>query len=517
MTGTMQEYDVVIIGSGLGGLLCANILAEEGYKVCVLEKNQQIGGNLQTFSRDKVIFDTGVHYLGGLGEGENLNRFFNYFGIMDKLKLEKMDEDGFDIVTFEGDKIEYPYAQGYENFIHILSSKFPNEENAIQKYCDEIKKVCLRFPLYNLRNGESYNSDSELLQTNAKDFIASLTKNEKLRNVLAGTNLLYAGIGEKTPFYIHALVVNSYILSAWRLIDGGSQIAKLLAKNIRKSGGDILKRSEVKQLKFEGEEIRSAELTNGKTVKGKLFISNAHPLRTLELLEPGKVRKSYHTRFKSLENSISAFSLYLVFKKNKVRYVKHNNYHFKTNDVWKPVDYKEDEWPLSYGAFMVSTSKTKQYAEGIAVLTYMKFDEVKKWANTSSTVAHPDFRGEDYEEFKRIKSEILLDELEKKFPGIRENTKAYYSSTPLSYRDYIATPDGSMYGIVKDCFDPVKTMVPARTKVKNLFFTGQNLHFHGVLGVTVSAFVTCSEILGLDYLLEKIEKKEKAELVNKNM
>ena len=107
----MQEYDVVIIGSGLGGLLCANILADEGYRVCVLEKNQQLGGNLQTFSRDKVIFDTGVHYLGGLGEGENLNRFFNYFGIMDKRKLEKMEENGFDIVTFERDKTEYPYVR----------------------------------------------------------------------------------------------------------------------------------------------------------------------------------------------------------------------------------------------------------------------------------------------------------------------------------------------------------------------------------------------------------------------
>lgn len=504
----MQEYDVVIIGSGLGGLLCANILTEEGYKVCVLEKNQQIGGNLQTFVRDRVIFDTGVHYLGGLGEGENLNRFFSYFGIMDKLKLEKMDKNGFDIITFDGDNNEYPYAQGYENFIRVLSQKFPGEEKNIRRYCDEIKRVCSRFPLYNLRNGESYHSDSELLQKNAKSFIASLTQNEKLRNVLAGSNLLYAGIGDKTPFYIHALVLNSYIQSAWRLVNGGSQIAKLLAKNIRKFGGEILKRSEVKQLKFEGEELRYAELTNGKIIKGKRFISNAHPLSTLELLEPGKIRKSYFTRFKSLENSASAFTLYLVFKKNTVKYIHHNYYHFKRNDVWEPVDYKPGEWPLSYGTFMVAGSKIKNYAEGMAVLTYMKYDETKQWENTSSTIAHPDMRGEEYEDFKRMKSEILIDELEKKMPGIRENIKTYYSSTPLTYRDYIATPGGSMYGIVKDCFDPVKTLVPARTKVKNLLFTGQNLHSHGVLGVTVSAFVTCSEILGLDYLIEKIAKKE---------
>ncbi|MGO2359479.1 MAG: phytoene desaturase family protein, partial [Mesonia sp.] len=80
-----NTYDVVVMGSGLGGLVSALILAKEGYKVCVLEKNNQFGGNLQTFVRDKKIFDTGVHYIGGLGKGENLYTYFKYLGIMDKL------------------------------------------------------------------------------------------------------------------------------------------------------------------------------------------------------------------------------------------------------------------------------------------------------------------------------------------------------------------------------------------------------------------------------------------------
>ncbi|MDH6212667.1 phytoene dehydrogenase-like protein [Chryseobacterium sp. BIGb0186] len=63
-----KTYDILIIGSGIGGLVSALILAKEGLKVCVLEKNNQYGGNLQTFSRDKLIFDTGVHYLGGLSK-----------------------------------------------------------------------------------------------------------------------------------------------------------------------------------------------------------------------------------------------------------------------------------------------------------------------------------------------------------------------------------------------------------------------------------------------------------------
>jgi len=96
-----EEFDIIIIGSGLGGLVCANILAREGLKVLVLEKNQQFGGNLQTFSRDKIIFDTGVHYIGGLLPGQNLHKYFHYLGIADKLKLQRMNPNGYDVVTFD--------------------------------------------------------------------------------------------------------------------------------------------------------------------------------------------------------------------------------------------------------------------------------------------------------------------------------------------------------------------------------------------------------------------------------
>ena len=125
----MQEkFDIIIIGSGLGGLVSANILAKEGKKVCVLEKNNQFGGNLQTFVRDKSIFDTGVHYIGGLDKGQNLYQYFRYLDIMDDLKLKRMDVDAYDVITFDDDEIEYPHAQGYDNFVNQLVRFFPEEK-----------------------------------------------------------------------------------------------------------------------------------------------------------------------------------------------------------------------------------------------------------------------------------------------------------------------------------------------------------------------------------------------------
>src|SRR5882762_10718943 len=144
-----DQFDVVVIGSGLGGLVSGVILAKEGYKVCVLEKNKQIGGTLQTFARDKVIFDSGIHYVGGLDKGQNLHQLFTYLGIMDKLKIVKMDEDAYDVVSFGDDSKEYHYAQGYDRLIKNLVADFPEEEQAIHKYCDTLREICSKFPMYN--------------------------------------------------------------------------------------------------------------------------------------------------------------------------------------------------------------------------------------------------------------------------------------------------------------------------------------------------------------------------------
>ncbi|MBN1108460.1 MAG: NAD(P)/FAD-dependent oxidoreductase, partial [Bacteroidales bacterium] len=89
-----MQYDAVIIGSGLGGLQCGYILNREGYNVCIIEKNSQLGGCLQTFSRRGTVFDTGMHYIGSMDQDQILERYFRYFGLSGRLRLKRMDEDG---------------------------------------------------------------------------------------------------------------------------------------------------------------------------------------------------------------------------------------------------------------------------------------------------------------------------------------------------------------------------------------------------------------------------------------
>lgn len=472
----------------------------------MLEKNNQYGGNLQTFVRDKTIFDTGVHYLGGLSPGQNLYKYFSYIGIMDQLQLQQMDPDGFDIVTFDQDKNQYPHAQGYENFVKQLLRFFPEEEKALQQYVEKIRQTCDSFPLYNLQQFKEY--DQELLSENARDTINQITTNEKLRAVLAGTNFLYVGIGDKTPFYVHALTTNSYIQSAWRCINGGSQITKLLIKQLKKYGGETYKRQEVCQFEVENKQVRSVTTRKGNRFSADLFISNVEPKTTLQLVGKEHFRSSFYTRIQELEVLPSMFTLYLVLKPKSFRYFKHNYYHINDpNKVWNLYEHTEESWPEAYMLSLNASAHDQEWTSSMSVMTYMDYEEVKEWEQSFNTVVHSQDRGAGYEAFKKQKTERLLDVLEKKFPDIRDCIHATYASTPLSYRDYIGCHRGNLYGFVKDAHQPLKTFLSAKTKLSNLYLTGQNINMHGVLGVTIGAVVTCSEIVGRDYLIQKINRE----------
>jgi all-trans-retinol 13,14-reductase len=493
-----MKYDVVIIGSGLGGLQCAYILSKEGYRVCVIEKNPQLGGCLQTFKRDGSIFDTGMHYIGSMDEGQMLEKYFRYFGLSGKLKLKRLDENGYDIIRYGGK--EYKYAMGYDRFIETMVKEFPNERDAITKYVAKIKEVSNSVDLYNMRDFKGVDTSYfEYFGIGIDNFISSLTSNPTLKSVLLGTLSLYAGVQEKTPLYIPLIIHSSYIESAYRFVDGGSQVSDLLAKQILEHGGTILNKSEVTNFIFSNHKLDAVEINNADQIEGKIFISNIHPKKMLDMMDTHLIKPAYRHRIHDLEDTSGIFSIYVVLKKKTFKYLNHNYYHFDTENVWDGERYTEENWPRGYMMHISPDSSDDNYADNIILNTYMKWDEVKPWENTKV-----EKRGDDYKAMKQRKAERLIEVLERDFPGFKKCIKSYYTSTPLTYRDYTGTAKGSMYGVLKDYGNPLKSMILPKTKVPNLLLTGQNINIHGVVGVTICSVITCAEILGMGYLVKKI-------------
>lgn len=492
-----MKYDFLIIGSGLGGLLCAHILSREGFNVCLVEKNKQLGGCLQTFKRRGCIFDTGVHYVGSLDEGQLTHQFFKFFGLTQKLNLKKMDEDGFDILQFKDGTYKYP--MGYERFNESLIERFPQEKEAVLTYSRRLQEVIASLDLYNLRNSKGPISINPHFSANFNDFINSLTTNAQLKNILAGLNMLYAGTPQNTSLYLHATVFHSFLCSAWRLVDGSSQITDLLANDIRNAGGTIVTDNGVKRLHIDSNKIASIEFDDGQQIQAEKIISNAHPSSTIKLIDKVHLKKPYWKRIDTLPNTTSSFTVYVCLKQQTYPYENFNFYRVKSDRIWCNPEPNDTNWPGGYMFLTPATSESSEFASCAIIMTFMDYRDVAQWHDTTI-----EKRGEAYRAFKQEKAELLLDAVEKDKPGFRKNIDKYYTSTPLTYRDYTATKEGAIYGIARDCNDPIKTYIPPRTKISNLFFTGQNISMHGVLGVTVGAVQTCAEFLGLDYLVNRI-------------
>lgn len=493
----MAIYDVVIIGSGLGGLLCGNILSKEGFNVCLVEKNHKLGGSLQTFGRKGCIFNTGLNYTESLAEGQVLHQYFKYFGLTEKLKIRKLDEDGFEVLDFPDGR--YRFAMGREHFVESLAADFPSEKNGLKAYTRRISEICQAISMYTFSEKQTNLIDNTNMAIGAADYISSVIGNKRLQQILAGNNMLYAGNAYKTPLYIHALINNSFIESAWRIVDGSHHMVNILAENIVRNGGTIVTKQRVNGFVMANGKVSAAQLANGERIEGKHFIANFHPDHLLNMFEPGVFRKTFRTRLNNMEDTMGMFSLYLVFKKNAVRYSNANFYHFNQDNVWVASDYNLDKWPQNY-LYMHTAMTQTDYASSGVVLTYMSYAELKQWEHT-----YTGNRGDEYLAFKEAKASRLLNALEKQFPGISSNVSAHYTSTPLTWRDYTGTRAGSAYGVLKDYNRPLESLLVPRTQVPNLLLTGQNINVHGILGVTISSFVTCSELIDMQYLVKKLK------------
>jgi all-trans-retinol 13,14-reductase len=498
-TNLNKKYDFIILGSGLGGLQSAYVLSKKGFKVCVLEKNPKIGGTLQSFRRFGCDFSTGMHYLGSLDEDQMLNRIFKYYNLFDNIKYKRMDADAFEIINIAGK--EYKYPIGWDRFRVQFLEYFPGKEKIFNEYLSLISRAVNSQALYSLKNpNETGNGEVNLLMKSAFEVLKSLSSDLEIQNYLAALSFDYGGEKEKTPFYVHALVTNYFVKSSYRIVGDSDQVADSLSDSIISFGGEIIKRQKVNKLIFKDEKLIGAETHTGNTYFADKFISNIHPANTMDLVEEGKIKKIYRNRMKNMENTISSFSIHIKLKENSFKYLNGNHQYFKQNDVWYASYYDEKKWPEHFFLHTPPLTQNDKFANSLQILTYMKYEEVKKWENTTRTK-----RPEEYQKWKQEKAQKLINFTCEQFPDLKENIEDYNISTPLSFKDYIGTSDGSMYGRISDFNNAVSNYVSHKTKIPNLFLTGQNLNLHGMLGVSLSSLITVGEFVGLKNLLEEIK------------
>ena len=491
-----QKGDVMIIGSGLGGLSAGSMLAENGYHVTILEQGAQIGGCLQCFSRKGARFETGMHVVGSLDEGQILSNYLNMFGVKDKITFSPLDRQAYHIISIKGRR--YRFAFGHKEMIEQLATYFPQEKEHLARYWGLVDAVAQAAPYYTLTQQEGNSHPvNDLYTRSLNNVIDETIEDPLLRQVLVGDMPLYAAERDTTSFAAHAYIADFYNQSAYRVVGGSDSIAKAFADIIIQQGGDILTNRRITKANCVDGRVVSIHDAEGREYRADIFIFDIHPSQLLTIFPPSDLRRQYRERIMTQRDTTSAFSLYLRFKDGTMPYMNSNFFGYRASP-WDLDNYNDDNWPRGYLYMHHCHEEHPQYAQSGVVMAYMSADELKEWTKTG--VGH---RGSDYETYKKRKAEQLLDAVAEDFPDIRQAIESYYTSTPLTYRDYTMTPGGTMYGIIKDINLGILGRITYRTKIPNLYLVGQNINAHGILGVLIGSVNVCRHILGA----ETIEKQ----------
>lgn len=492
-----MKYDVIIVGSGLGGLECGYILSRNGHHVLLLEQGGQPGGCLQAYQRYGQFFDTGFHYVGGLESGQSLHAAFKYLGLLN-LPWHRLDSDGFDRVAI-GDRT-FAFAQGYDAFYQRLSDEFPAERVALRRYVELLKQSAAQQWAVLSPDGTSSDLLPENMAISAWEYMKENFQDPLLIDVLSGTSLKMELRKESLPLFTFLHGNSSYIESSWRLKGSGSLIVNTLADGIRATGGEIICNAQVQELVEKDGRLTCAVSSNGERYEGSLFISDIHPAQTCSLVKQSSRMKSlYRNRIVGLENTFGMFTVSLCVPPRSLRYFNYNLYAYREPDVWT---FHQDNRPVS--GVLVSCripEDGSEYTQQVDLLTPMTWEQCRAW-DCTKVGRH----GESYRCLKESMAEECITLARQFLPELKGQALSY-TSTPLTWRDYTLVPEGSAYGVRKDFRNPLQTFLSPRTPVPNLLLTGQNLLLHGVHGVTLTAFHTCAEVLGREWVWKILENK----------
>lgn len=491
-----MTYDYAILGAGVSGMTTAAILAKHGLSTVIIEKAPTIAPVIRGFKRGDLLFDTGFHYTGGLGEGEILDIFFRYIGFDGWIRKRKYDEDGFDIFHSLNPTIDYPFPVGYDRILDGLSVLFPDEHDAIEAYLKAVRNVCDSLPYVNL--------ESELLKDRVigggsgeslKEFLDRLTDNEDLKGILSMHCLLHGSHPREVPFALHACVIGLYYQSVHGIHGGGLSIVNAFDNRLHELGVEVKTGQGAARLSLStAGNLEGVVLENGEVVRCGRCVSTVHPKVLLAMLPESIFRPIYRKRLAALEESASAHILYLSFEGPESSLDGRNLFLFSAPGFPR-FDTSLEDRPMYVAGAGRANGGVKN---GCVVICPAESSETEAWASSQRSN-----RPKEYVAFKREIGERLLQHLDDFLPGFSSRCDMLDQATPLTMRDYANTPVGGLYAVKHK----VGQLNPLpQTRLRQLFLAGQSLAAPGLLGAMISAFLVCGFIIGHEQLREELRQ-----------
>jgi all-trans-retinol 13,14-reductase len=503
-----STWDAIIIGSGMGGMTTAAILAAIGKRVLVLEQHYVPGGFTHMFKRPGYVWDVGVHAVGEVTEHSLPGR------ILKKLSHGKLEwaslGPAYDEFYYP-DNFHIDFPDSPKQFTANLKAAFPQEGDAIDRYVDLVKKVSREMASYylarSLPNETAAVTDwllgrgaQEYLEMNTGHVIDSLTQDPKLRAIMAAQWGYYGSPPSRSSFAMQALVVKHFLYGGYYPVGGAKEIANHLLKTVADAGGWTRISTPVQSIVLENGRAVGVRLESGEELRAHSIISAAGVLSTVRrLLPPDVQQQPWVQDISALAPAPAHVCLYLGMK-GDIRQAgvgSANKWFYRTWDanietwILDPNKGKDQrQAPVLYCSFPslkdpLHDPGPEQRHTG-EVVTFVPWHTFEPWLGTRWQK-----RGPDYSAFKEHIQSSMLEQFLTEVPGLRDMIDHVEMSTPLSTDNFCRPMRGSIYGL-----EPTparfrcKSLRP-RSPIKGLYFSGSEVASAGVMGAMLGG-VLCA-------------------------
>jgi all-trans-retinol 13,14-reductase len=487
-----MSRDVVVIGSGFGGLSTSILLARLGFQVTLVEREAKPGGCLRSYTREGVDCPVGVHYIGAAAPREVLGDFFDLLGVRPALKLRRLGASGvIDRYVFDDEVFALPDT--IEKFEASLSRRFPEAPAAVSF----VVGMC-RAAMAGLYTDAPRSLPTPPITKNAAEFLADKNLPARLLDILAVQGFLLGANLSDCPASFLSIVTASLLMSAWELGCTGSTMADALADCAHEAGVKVIVGDPVTAVDIENGGVSGVRLQSGGLVPAAAVVAGIHPKILAQLLPPQAYPASYREGLARLEETEGILCVVALVDEKHHPAADHNLFRLRG----QPRDRLEG----------VYAQLRPSGVPGSTRLTILRESAYADWSAWYDT--HTGKRGPAYRAEKARLAQIALAEAAE-IMGPIHGARIIDTWTPLSLRDWVGAPQGGTYGVRHSIRDGLDYLVMSRPPLDRLYLVGQNAIAPGLLGVSMGVLRVVGMLAGREALRDLMEKNRTAHAVGR--